>query len=136
MKPPEKVYLIDTNVILRYLLDDHKLFSPRAKAFMQGVAKGAKKAELPSVVVVECVYVMEKFYEIPKNEVVDRLSRILNIKGIDNPDKSEILDALVKYENSGADIVDCILAAKSSPQRVIVSFDKDFKKLKANSEKP
>ena len=136
MPPPEKVYLIDTNVILRYLLDDHKLFSPRAKAFMQEVAKGAKKAELPSVVVVECVYVMEKFYEIPKNEVVDRLSRILNIKGIDNPDKSEILDALVKYENSGADIVDCILAAQSSPQRVIVSFDKDFKKLKANSEKP
>jgi predicted nucleic-acid-binding protein len=136
MKPPEKVYLIDTNVILRYLLDDHKLFSPRAKAFMQDVAKEVKKAELSPVVVVECVYVMEKFYEIPKNEVVDKLSRILNIKGIVNSDKSEILDALVKYENSGADIVDCILAAKSSPQRVIVSFDKDFKKLKANSEKP
>jgi predicted nucleic-acid-binding protein len=106
-----------------------------AKAFMQDVAKEVKKAELSPVVVVECVYVMEKFYEIPKNEVVARLSRILNIKGINIPDKSEILDALVKYENSGADIVDCILAAKSSPQRVIVSFDKDFKKLKANSEK-
>jgi predicted nucleic-acid-binding protein len=134
MKPPEKVYLIDTNVMLRYLLDDHKLFSPRAKAFMQDVAKGQKKAELSSVVVVECVYVMEKFYEIPKNEIVDKLSRILNIKEIVNPDKSEILDALVKFENSGADIVDCILAAKSSPQRVIVSFDKDFRKLKATSE--
>jgi predicted nucleic-acid-binding protein len=136
MKPREKVYLIDTNVILRYLLDDHKLFSPMAKAFMQDVAKEVKKAELSPVVVVECVYVMEKFYEIPKNEVVDKLSRILNIKGIVNSDKSEILDALVKYENSGADIVDCILAAKSSPQRIIVSFDKDFKKLKADSEKP
>jgi predicted nucleic-acid-binding protein len=102
---------------------------------MRDVAKGTKKAELPSVVVVECVYVMEKFYEIPKNEIVDKLSRILNIKGIVNPDKSNILDALVKYENSGADIVDCILAAKSSPQCVIVSFDKDFKKLKASSEK-
>jgi predicted nucleic-acid-binding protein len=42
---------------------------------------------------------------------------------------------LVKYENSSADIVDCILAAKSSPQRVIVSFDKDFKRLKATYEK-
>ena len=135
MKPPEKVYLIDTNVVLRYLLDDHKLFSPKAKAFMQDVAKGLKKAELSSVVVVECVYVMEKFYQIPKNEIVDRLSRILNIKEIVNPDKSELLDALVKFENSGADIVDCILAAKSSSQRVIVSFDKDFKKLKASQEK-
>ena len=134
MKPPEKVYLIDTNVVLRYLLDDHKLFSPKAKAFMQDVAKGLKKAEISSVVIVECVYVMEKFYEIPKNEITDKLSRILNIKEIVNSDKSEILDALLKYKNSGTDIVDCILAAKSSPQRVIVSFDKDFKNLKATSE--
>ena len=135
MPPPEKVYLIDTNVILRYLLNDHKRFSPIAKAFMQDVAKGIKKAELQSVVIVECVYVMEKFYEIPKNEIVDKLSRILNIKGIVNADKSAILDALVKYENSSADIVDCMLAAKSSPQSVIVSFDKDFKRLKATCKK-
>ena len=134
MTSPEKVYLIDTNVVLRYLLDDHKLFSPKAKAFMQDVAKGLKKAEISSVVIVECVYVMEKFYEIPKNEITDKLSRILNIKEIVNSDKSEILDALLKYKNSGTDIVDCILAAKSSPQRVIVSFDKDFKNLKATSE--
>ena len=135
MPPPEKVYLIDTNVILRYLLDDHEDFSPKAKAFMQDVAKGSIKAELPTVVVVECVYVMEKFYKIPKNEIVDTLSRILNIKGITNSAKSEILDALIKYEKSNADIVDCILAAKSSPQRVVVSFDKDFKRLKATFEK-
>ena len=135
MQPPEKVYLIDTNVILRYLLDDHERFSPKAKAFMQDVAIGQKRAEVPSVVIVECVYVMEKFYEIPKNEIVEKLSGILNIKGIVNPDKPEILEALVKYENSGADIVDCMLAAESSPQRVIVSFDKDFRKLKATSEK-
>ena len=132
MQPSEKVYLIDTNVILRYLLNDHKRFSPKAKAFMQDVAEGLKKAELISVVVVECVYVMEKYYQIPKNEIVDKLSRILNIKGIINPDKSEILNSLIKYENSNADIVDCILAAKSSPQHVVVSFDKDFKRLKAS----
>jgi predicted nucleic-acid-binding protein len=77
---------------------------------------------------------MEKFYEIPKTEIVDKLSRILNIKGIVNPDKSEILAVLVKYENSSADIVDCMLAAESSPHRVIVSFDKDFKRLKAICE--
>lgn len=135
MQPLEKIYLIDTNVILRYLLDDHDRFSPKAKAFMQDVADGLKKAELLSVVLVECVYVMEKFYEIPKNEIIDKLSRIMNIKGIINQDKSEILDALVKYENSSADIVDGLLAAKSTPQRIVVSFDKDFKKLKASIKK-
>jgi predicted nucleic-acid-binding protein len=102
---------------------------------MQDLAKGLKKAEIPSVVVIECIYVMEKFYEIPKSEIVDKLSRILNIRGIVNPDKSEILDALIKFKDSGADIVDCILAAKSSSQRPIISFDKDFKKLAAAIEK-
>ena len=125
MKPPAKVYLIDTNVILRYLLGDHKIFSPKAKAFMELVSQGTKKAEIPSVVIVECVYVMEKFYKIPKNEIVDTLSKILNFIGIINRDKSEILEALLKYANSNTDIVDCLLAAISSPEKVIISFDKD-----------
>ena len=136
MKLPEKVYLIDTNVILRYLLDDHKSFSPKAEAFMAEVSQGLKKAEVPAVVIVECIYVMEKYYRIPKNKIVDTLSRILNFTGTVNPDRSEILEALLKYENSNTDIVDCILATRSSPERVVISFDKDFEKLKAFSETP
>ena len=134
MKQPAKAYLIDTNVILRYLLGDHKTFSPKAKTFMEQVSQGIKKAEIPSVVMVECFYVMEKFYKIPKNEIVDTLSKILNFTGIINQDKSEILEALLKYRNSNADIVGCILAAVSSPEKVIISFDKDFNKLNAFSE--
>ena len=134
MKPPAKVYLIDTNVILRYLLGDHKSFSPKAKAFMELISQGTKKAEIPSVVIVECVYVMEKFYKIPRNEIVDTLTKIFNFSGIVNPDKSEILEALLKYAITNTDIVDCMLAAQSSPEKVIISFDKDFDKLKAISE--
>ena len=134
MRLPEKVYLIDTNVILRYLLGDHQRFSPRAKKFMQDVATGTRKAEIPSVVIVECIYVMEKYYKIAKSEIVDALNRILNFKGIVNPERSEILSALIKFDETNIDIVDCILAAQSTPNRVIVSFDKDFSKLKAVSE--
>jgi len=136
MKLPRKVYLIDTNVVLRYLLGDHPEFSPKAEAFMFDVSKGVKKAEILNVVIVECIYVMEKYYEIPKTEIVEKLSGILNFSGIVNPDRSEILEALLKYENSNIDIVDCILAACSSPEKVVISFDKDMKKLKAVSETP
>ena len=136
MKLPRKVYLIDTNVVLRYLLGDHPEFSPKAEAFMFDVSKGVKKAEILDVVIVECIYVMEKYYEIPKTEIVEKLSGILNFSGIVNPDRSEILEALLKYENSNIDIVDCILAASSSPEKVVISFDKDMKKLKAVSETP
>ena len=134
MKLPEKVYLIDTNVILRYLLGDHAELSPKAEAFMTDVSEGAKSAEILDVVIVECIYVMEKYYQIPKVEIVDKLSKILSFAGIVNSDRSEILNALLKYENSKIDIVDCILAAKSSPAKVVVSFDRDMKKLKAVSK--
>jgi predicted nucleic-acid-binding protein len=134
MKLPTKIYLIDTNVILRYLLADHEKFSPRAKAFMVKVSQEKTRAEIPAVVISECVYVMEKFYRIPRLEITDTLGRILNFSGIVNPDKSEILEALIKYEASNADIVDCLLAASSAPDRVVVSFDKDFERLTANAE--
>ncbi len=131
MKLPEKVYLIDTNVILRYLLGDHVKFSPKAEDFMLEVSKGVKKAEILDIVIVECIYVMEKFYNVPKSVIVDKLSKILNFSGIINPDRSKILKALFQYEKSNIDIVDCILASQSSLERVVVSFDKDFEKLEA-----
>ena len=134
MKPPEKVYLIDTNIILRFLLDDHPEFSSKAIAFMLNVAQGISKAELLDVVMVECVYVMEKFYRIPRKEITDKLSKILNFSGIINSNRSELLQTLLKFETSNADIVDCLLAAISSSARVVVSFDKDMQKLKAFSE--
>ena len=134
MKPPAKVYLIDTNVILRYLLGDHEKYSPRAEAFMASAAQEKVKAEIPAVVMVECVYVMEKFYRIPRHEIADKLSQVFNISGIVNPDKSEILEALIYFEASKADIVDCLLAAASAPDRTVVSFDKDFTKLKATAK--
>jgi predicted nucleic-acid-binding protein len=77
---------------------------------------------------------MEKYYKIAKSEIVDALNRILNFKGIVKPDRSEILSALIKFDETNIDIVDCIIAAQSTPNRVIVSFDKDFSKLKAVSE--
>jgi len=135
MKQPEKVYLIDTNVVLRYLLNDHQRFSPKAKSFMQEISKGLKKAEIPAVVIVECIYVLEKFYIVPRDEIVDTIGSILSLKGIVNSDKSEILEAMLNYKDTHIDIVDCILAACSAPDRIVVSFDKDFEKLKAFSEK-
>lgn len=134
MGSPGKVYLIDTNVILRYLLDDHETYSPKSKAFMLQVSHGKRKIEIPAVVVVECVYVMEKYYGIPRTEIVGSISAVLNFSGIANSDRSEILKALLAYENSNTDIVDCILAAQSSPEKPVISFDKDLEKLKAETE--
>ena len=71
MKLREKVYLVDKNVILRYLLDDHKTYSRKAKAFMLQVSQGKKKVEIPAMVITECIYVLEKFYEVHKKRLLN-----------------------------------------------------------------
>lgn len=134
MKSQEKVYLIDTNVILRYLLGDHPEFSARATAFMKDVSRGRKKAVMLDIVTVECVYVLEKYYKIPRTEIAEKLSGTLSLPGIVNKNKGETFNALLKYKDSNIDIVDCMLAARSSPSRVVISFDTDFDKLKAVRE--
>jgi predicted nucleic-acid-binding protein len=101
---------------------------------MLQVSRGKKKVEIPAIVIAECIYVLEKFYEVPRNEVVESISGILSFTGIVNTDRSEILEALLKFKKSNTDIVDCILAAYSSSDKVVVSFDKDLEKLKAVTE--
>jgi predicted nucleic-acid-binding protein len=101
---------------------------------MQDVYKKARAATLPAVVLAECVYVLEKFYRVPRSDIFDNLSRLLTYPGIVNADKALLLKALMLYLHSGTDIVDCILAASSSEHSLIISFDKDFSKLKAHTE--
>ena len=131
MKHQEKVYLIDTNIILRYFLNDHAEFSAKARNFMKDISKGDKKAEILDVVICECVYVLEKFYNIPKPEIVDNLSKLMTFSGAIDQDKAKMLNALKKYQDSNTDIVDCILAAHSSASKVVISFDNDMQKLNA-----
>lgn len=132
MTSDEKIYLIDTNVILRYLLDDHPDFSLRALKFMVDVSRAKKKAEILDVVLLECIYVMEKHYRIPRHEIVDRLSRIIGFSGIANSNKALLIKALLTYQEHAIDFVDCLLSACSSPTCPVVSYDRDFKKLNAH----
>jgi len=63
--------------VQRFLLDDQATFSPKAKRFMQVVFDKERAAALPAVALVECVYILEKFYRVPRSDIADNLSRLL-----------------------------------------------------------
>ena len=58
-----KIHLIDTNVLLRHILDDHPDLSQKAKAFMDKVKYGEITAKITEGVLVECVYVLLEVYK-------------------------------------------------------------------------
>lgn len=130
----KKIYLIDTNVILRHILADHSELSPKAKIFMDKIKEGKAKAKITEGVLVECVYVLLKVYNVPKEEIAGELINILEYIGIADENKFIYIEALKNFANNKIDIVDNILSASASGENAVISFDKDFRKLNGNVE--
>lgn len=131
----KKVYLLDTNIMLRFLLDDHPEFSSKARTFFKALYDKEKKALILDCVLAECVYVLDKFYKVRKGEIAEKLTGILRFEGIINNDRHQLGNALHLYAHGKIDIVDAILASKSSKDMIVVSWDDDIRKITQNYER-
>ncbi len=137
MKLPAKV--IDANVILRFFLgDDEKQFL-KSKGFIQMLELGKEEALLTEIVFAEVTWVLNKVYEVPRQEITEKFSKLINCKGIKTILSKDIfLESMKLYSNHSMDIQDIFLAVLSrSNDSSIITFDKDdFKKLHCNYDEP
>ena len=109
--------LIDTNVILRYLLNDIEEQADKAANVIENGA-----FTLPEIIA-EVVYVLYRLYSVPREKMHEIVSPILNEVSIDNYDVIE--EALSVYSKSKFDFVDCIVLARNEILREnVFTFDK------------
>ncbi len=64
---------LDTNVILRHLLGDHKEFSPRATAFIERIERGEVRVHTSDADVSEVVFTLERTYDQPQRLIREAL---------------------------------------------------------------
>ena len=122
-----KVILLDTNVIIRYLLGDDQELSKKANQILLPIEKGIKKGIILESIFTECVFILTKIYLVPKDKIHDSLSLLLQYKGIVNNDKQTLKAALELFTKSKLHIVDCILATKAKEFGYeIASFDQEL----------
>jgi len=109
--------LIDANVILRYLLNDHVPMSIKAK---ETVEQGACTT---IEVLAEVVYVLSGVYHAQRQEIRDWLMYLLDEITIAN--KLATIYALEQYGETSFDFIDCVLLGYNHilGQR-IYTFDK------------
>ncbi len=121
--------LPDTNAIVRYLVKDDLALYTKAKNFFDKVKNGGEKAVILESVIAECIYVLTKIYQVPKDKASDSLIDILHYKGIANDDREELIRALTLFSEKNIDIVDCILCAKTAgSDDNLFSFDEELNK--------
>jgi predicted nucleic-acid-binding protein len=119
-----KAKLPDTNTIIGYLLRDNEELYEKAQVVFEKVRTGTESIIILESVLVECVYILLKYYNVPKIEVSTKLKQFLGYKGILNKDKKELMDALDVFAETSMDIVDCILHVKAKNYKMsLFTFD-------------
>ncbi len=121
--------LIDTNLIIRYLVQDHERHAKAAGKLFDACDRGEMTLVVLPVVVAECVFVLESFYKQPSTDIAQVLGSLVSNPGVELDELAMHLDALERYGKSRMHFVDCMLAAAAASRRVpVATFDSDFKK--------
>ena len=137
MRPRGKASLLDTNVLLRYLLGDDPVQSPRARVLFNRLEQSSERCEIPEVTLVETVWVLSKQAGVPRGIIASDLAGILKLPGIRHPRKRVWMDALTLFASTNCDMADCLLAAQAKSRGMsVTSFDADFRKLGCVWEEP
>lgn len=120
------VRYIDTNVILRYLLDDDPVLSPQARTYLEDETGNRTGIE----VVAEAVYVLAGVYGVPRTEIATVLRRLLDVPEWILDHKESVLASLEIYGRSSLDFVDAWIVALHRVEGVdVVSFDKKIRRM-------
>lgn len=125
----KKRRLIDTNLIVRYLVQDHEKHARIADRLFEACDRGELTLVVLPAVLAECVFVLESFYEHPRRDIAQALDRLISSPGVEIEDAAVALDALERYSRTSCHFVDCMLAAAAAARNLpVASLDEDFRK--------
>lgn len=117
--------IIDANIILRYLLEDVPELSKKASEILE-----TNEVFIPSEVFAEIVYVLEKVYEVEREEISSTLIELINTQNINVTDRLLLKKALEFYSATNFDFIDTILYSYNKYKHYkVFSFDKKLSKL-------
>jgi predicted nucleic-acid-binding protein len=121
--------LVDTNLIIRYLVQDHEKHAKAAGKLFDACDRGDVVIVVLPTVLAECVFVLESFYEHPRGDIVSALGRLITSPGIEINGVEIHLDAMHRYRKTKVHFVDCLIAATATAQDIpVATFDEDFRK--------
>jgi len=122
------IYLIDANVIIRFLVGDHEEHLKLSSRFFEEIERSEREVEVLESVLMEVFFVLTKFYKIAKKEVIGDLKKIIALQGVVG-DKILLIEVLNIMEAKNIDFVDALICAKSKLYGYRkLSFDADVNK--------
>jgi len=123
--------LVDTNLIVRYLVQDHEKHAKAAGRLFEACDRGETVVVILPAVLAECVFVLESFYQHPRSSIASALARFISSPGVEIGQLTTHLDALARFKSTKIHFVDCLIAAAAVTEDLpVATFDQDFRKFR------
>jgi len=119
---------VDTNVFIRHLTGDPVEMATRATSYL----RTETELLVTDLVVAETVYVLESFYETPREQVAVALRSLIALASVETVDSALLLRALEVYEIDRIDFAEAYLVASAESTGVngIASFDRSIDRVR------
>jgi predicted nucleic acid-binding protein len=119
---------LDTNILLRHLLQDHPEQSPRATAYLARIENGEVRVRIADTVIFETVFTLQRQYGHPKAAIRDNLLPLVELPGFVLPGKRRFRQVFDLYVDRNLSFVDAYHAVLMKQLKLseIVTFDKQF----------
>jgi predicted nucleic acid-binding protein len=126
------MHFVDTNVFLRFLLNDDPEKADACEMLFRRAISGEESLFTTDMVLAEIVWVLESYYELDKSDVREKLEKILNTPNLDCPNREIIINALADYEEKNIDYIDAYNASILKMKGIdkVYSYDSHYDRIK------
>jgi predicted nucleic acid-binding protein len=124
-------YHVDANILIRLLRGDDVSQTAAVRKLFESAAEGRASLILSAVTFSEVYYALRRSYKLGRVEVAEALVVVLESPHLVIEHRARLLDALQRTKQYNIDFGDAYLAAAAVEARqAVVSFDRDFRKIK------
>ena len=117
--------IVDANIILRYLIADVAEATAQAQQIIE-----RKPVFVPTEVLAEVVYVLERVYHVERPQISSTLLELLKNPNVSVANLPVLQTALLKYKTKKLDFVDLLLYGYHKIEGATINtFDKKLNKL-------
>ncbi|MES2832907.1 MAG: type II toxin-antitoxin system VapC family toxin [Pseudomonadota bacterium] len=99
---------LDTNVLVRYIVQDDPEQSPRATSLMNSLST-KNPGYITLVALVELVWVMKSCYKATREEIFNVIDKLARTNEICLENSETVIKALRSFDASKADFSDCVI---------------------------
>ncbi len=122
---------LDTNVLVRYLVQDDAAQARLASAAIESAAGRGERLRLSAVTLCELVWVLESAYDQTRGNVVRALEQIVRTADFDLEHADHVRTAIARYRSTGADFADALigLVNEAAGCEYTLTFDRSLKRI-------